>query len=123
MRTKYLSGKLDGKEHLQDLDIDGWILKSITENLNEMKCGGMYSIHVARYRDQWRGFVYTVMKFRAQFLHSLSYIIFSRRTMFHVVSKMSLQDGFLLIKKSYPCAKHQVMKAYRGRGGANIHAF
>jgi len=46
---------LKGRDHLEDLGVDGRIV------LEEIGWGGMVWFHVAQERDQWRAVVNTIM--------------------------------------------------------------
>jgi hypothetical protein len=52
-------GKPKEKDHLEDLDVGGWII--IKMDFREMGRGGMYWIDLAQDRDQWRAFVNILM--------------------------------------------------------------
>jgi hypothetical protein len=62
MYTTFWSESLKGRDHSEDLSVDGRIiLKWILE---EKGWEGMDGIHLAQDRDQWRAVVNTVMNFQ-----------------------------------------------------------
>jgi len=65
---------------------------NIKMNLQEIGCGSINWMELAQDRDRWWALVTAVMKFgfhkiRGKFLTSLEPVSFSRRTLFHGVSK------------------------------------
>jgi hypothetical protein len=60
MHTGLLWGNVVERDHLEDLDIDGRILKCVFKKLD----GGMYWIDPAQDRDSWRALLSAVMNLR-----------------------------------------------------------
>jgi hypothetical protein len=59
MHTRFWSGSLKGRDHLQELSVDGKIkFKWIS-----WKQVSVDWIHLAKERDQWQVFVNTIMNF------------------------------------------------------------
>jgi hypothetical protein len=56
---RLLVGKPEGKDHLEDQDVDG-----VKMDLREIGWGGVEWIHLAQDRDRWRAVVNAVMNLR-----------------------------------------------------------
>jgi len=61
---RVLVGKPEEGYHWRDLGVDGWIIKFIRIDLQEVGCGYMDWIGLAQYRDRWRTLVSAVMNLR-----------------------------------------------------------
>jgi hypothetical protein len=61
---KALDAKPEGKNHLEDLDVDGKVMLYWTD-LRKMVWEGVGWIHLAQDRDQWRAVVNPVMNLRS----------------------------------------------------------
>ena len=89
MCTKFWWGNLRKRDQLEDLSLDG---DNIKLDVQEVGCGGMDWIELARGGDRRRALVNAVMNIRVplnvgNFLSSCKPVSFSRRTLFHGVSK------------------------------------
>jgi len=60
--TGFWCGNLRERDHLGDPDLDGRIILKMY--LQEVGCGGMDWIELARDRDRWRALVAAVMNLR-----------------------------------------------------------
>jgi len=83
---RLLVGKPEGKRPRRRWE------DNIKMDLQEAGCGGMEWIELAQGRDRWRELVSAVMNFQVpwnagNFLTSCKLVSFSRRTLFHGVSK------------------------------------
>jgi len=64
VRTRFLWGKREGKNHLEDLGVDGSIKnKNGLQNIGRF-WGGLDKIVVAQNRESWQAVVSTVMNLR-----------------------------------------------------------
>jgi hypothetical protein len=92
---RILVGKPEERDHLGDQGVDWMIIFSWI--FKKWHVGGMDWIELAQDMDRWRALVIAIMNLRVpynagNFLTSLKPVSFSRRTLFHGVSKQLRND-------------------------------